>query len=122
MCKCSDFLNHLVALERFPGRVSSFKSSFSLQPKVVMESTDSVSRDHDTTEIEANDTVNDMTSPTVETINHGEPSEDDMPQQLLPERKRQQFSYTANELRRRHVKNEEKMDNSGSGFYECNIW
>ncbi|KAJ8655323.1 hypothetical protein O0I10_009012 [Lichtheimia ornata] len=86
-----------------------------------MESTDSVSRNHDTTEIETNDTVNDMPSPTTETITHHEPSEDDMPQQLLPERKRQQFSYTANELRRRHIKNEEKMDNSGSGFYECNI-
>lgn len=56
---------------------------------------------------------------------------------LIPERKRNQFSYSGNELRRRHTADKKSESGepshatttttsssspSGGGFYECNIW
>ena len=53
-------------------------------------------------------------------------------EQLFPERKRSQFSYNSNELRRRHAGKPAEQESSsgttrteshgGGGFYECNIW
>ncbi|KAI8143315.1 hypothetical protein BJV82DRAFT_612309 [Fennellomyces sp. T-0311] len=51
-------------------------------------------------------------------------------EQLIPERKRSQFSYNSNELRRRHAGKSPEQESSsgttrtesnGGGFYECNI-